>query len=77
MRHCVATYQALIEQGVCSIWSLKVNRFGSAERAVTVEVRNQTRSIVQVRGKCNRWATPEERAVLALWARENCLSLAY
>jgi hypothetical protein len=75
MRHCVATYQALIEGGHCSIWSLKVDRFGTAERAVTIEVRNYSHRIVQVRGKCNRWPTEEERAVLELWAQKNGLNI--
>jgi len=77
MRHCVVSYARSIEQGVCSIWSLQTARAGGgpAARAVTIEVLNGPREIVQVRGACNRDPTDEERRILDLWAVENRLTL--
>ncbi|MCK9567598.1 PcfJ domain-containing protein [Candidatus Pacearchaeota archaeon] len=64
-RHCVLSYSGSIEQGYCSIWSMKVN----GERAITIEVRS--RSIVQARGHCNRKASSEEFKIMQRWATEN------
>jgi hypothetical protein len=75
MRHCVATYQGSILRGKCSIWSLQVNRYGDWERALTIELENASRTVVQCRGKCNRYPTAEERHVLARWAAERSLCL--
>lgn len=73
MRHCVATYEAEIQIRYSSIWSMKVERCGVTQRAVTIEVCNPSRSIVQVRGKYNRCPTEEEQRILERWARENGL----
>jgi hypothetical protein len=64
-RHCVLSYSNSIEQGYCSIWSMKLN----GERAITIEVRS--RSIVQARGHCNRKVSSEEFKILQRWATEN------
>ena len=64
-RHCVLSYSNSIEQGYCSIWSMRFN----GERAITIEVRS--RSIVQARGHCNRKTTSEEFKIMQRWATEN------
>jgi hypothetical protein len=69
MRHCVATYIPHVRAGGTSIWSFRQ----ADARSLTVEVRNATREIVQVRGRGNRLATPEEKKVLHSWARTNDL----
>ncbi len=76
-RHCVATYEDSIMDGRCAIWTLRVERFGVVERAVTVEVRPRERAVVQARGKFNRFPNAEEAQVLALWAKQNRLDLGY
>jgi hypothetical protein len=75
MRHCVATYAHSIMAGQCSIWSMKIEEGGYRSRAVTIELENATRTVVQVRGKCNRYPDEEELAVLQVWASENGLGV--
>jgi len=75
MRHCVATYEDSILEGRSSIWSMKVERPEGVQRAVTIEVRPGTRSVVECLGKCNRAPLPEERRILERWARENGLKV--
>lgn len=70
-RHCVLSYSYSIEQGHCSIWSMKVN----GERLITIEVRTHSRTIVQARGKLNRKATNEEYKIIQRWANENGLCI--
>lgn len=60
--HCVATYLHSCRQGRCGIFSLTVD----GARALTLEV-DANRSVVQVRGKYNRWMTSAERAHLNQW----------
>lgn len=70
MRHCVFSYATSVLQGHCSIWSLKVQGPGQSKRALTMEVRNAAKRIVQIRGYGNRLAKSEERRVLSRWAQE-------
>ena len=69
--HCVYSYAGSIEAGLISIWSLNVNE----EKAITVEVRNDIRRIVQARGRFNRQATAREFTVLTQWAGMNDLEI--
>jgi len=46
-------------------------------RALTIEVRHCNRTIVQVRGKSNRGARDEERAIIRQWAQQSQLSENY
>jgi hypothetical protein len=64
MRHCVATYHGVIVAGRSSIWSMRKD----GVRSLTIEVWNQHRAVVQVRGWQNRRATAEEQAVIDRWA---------
>jgi hypothetical protein len=77
MRHCVYGYTAFVQQGRSSIWSVKVSEGAEVRRAITVEVHNATREIVQARGLHNRMPNPQERFVLTRWARESDLAVAY
>jgi hypothetical protein len=56
MHNCVATYTASCAQRRCAIWSLKLatSRDGARRHLLTIEVDPTKRSIVQVRGPCNR-----------------------
>lgn len=71
MHHCVGTYVAVVRARKSSIWSLRTGD----ERCLTIEVRNGTREIIQVRGPRNRGALPLETRVLLAWAGINGLRL--
>jgi hypothetical protein len=77
MRHCVATYDTSLAGGWCSVWSLRTERFGVEQRALTVEVHLSSDQVVQARGKCNRFPNAEEAHILVLWARQNGLCQTY
>lgn len=68
-KHCVYSYSWSVQRGNVSIWSYRVD----GQRAVTIEVRNTDRMIVQARGSCNRRATPSEINWINQWALENDL----
>jgi hypothetical protein len=75
MQHCVANYEDLVLHGISAIWSVQVEAGRRMQRAITVEVRPQNRTVIQARGKCNRLPNHDERKVLELWARENGLTV--
>jgi hypothetical protein len=66
MQHCVQSYTERCLTGLDSIFSLSLN----ARRCLTIQVNLASRRIVQARGLCNRWPTPEEDLVLGAWQRE-------
>jgi hypothetical protein len=72
MRHCVATYRTSCQSGRTAIFSLRRARPGTPQneypRVLTIEVERSTRCIVQVKGRWNRRADEEERAILSRWA---------
>jgi hypothetical protein len=86
MRHCVRSYQSACLKGETSIWSLRLafsdNR--TERRLLTIEVNNQRRAIVQVRGHCNQTLSAMRghrrmmlaREVLRDWARQRNLGIA-
>ncbi len=78
MSHCVYSYAWSIEKKQTSIWSMTMED-GRGETGrwamLTVEVRNESRRIVQARGRYNRPASSEEHAVLMAWAGANGLEL--
>ena len=71
LRHCVLSYSSSIEQGHCSIWSMRLND----DRLITIEVRRESRSIVQARGRCNRATSAEEFRIMQRWAQDNSLNI--
>lgn len=86
MRHCVRSYQDKCLQGTTSIWSLRLSLSDNPHprRLLTVEVNNQRRAIVQVRGKCNQTVSAMRGNhrmrlacdVLKQWACERHLGIA-
>ena len=72
LSHCVATYAQQCMRGKCSIWSVYCNE----ERVLTIELRSANNTIIQIRGKRNRLATPRERRIVRRWAAENKLNIA-
>lgn len=71
LSHCVYSYAWSIEKGATSIWSMT----NDGQRVLTIEVRNDTRRIVQARGKYNRQSTSQEFAILNQWAGSNNLEI--
>lgn len=69
LRHCVYSYAHSIANGQVSIWSLRED----GARQITIEVRNATNSIVQIRGKCNRLPDAQEKSIIRRWANNNSL----
>lgn len=70
-KHCVYSYSWSVQRGNVSIWSYRIDE----NRALTIEVRSQTRQIVQVRGAHNRPASTSEMVWVKRWASENDLTL--
>jgi len=76
-RHCVFTYFERCAAGSTAIFSLRwrpvTDEIEAAElsegHALTLEV-NRERTVVQIRGNCNRPATAEERQIVKRWASE-------
>jgi len=75
MHHCVASYAASIERREISIWSLSRRDNTGNYHALTIEVRNSSRSVVQARGVCNKLPSGPEANVLAMWAQKNDLTV--
>jgi hypothetical protein len=68
MRHCIATYQEHCVSRETSIWSMQVETQRGRTRALTIEVDIPKRTVCQVRGKCNRMPSVNERALVERWA---------
>jgi hypothetical protein len=78
MGHCVYSYGGAVQSGMTSIWIMTMeDGKGPTGRwaMLTIEVRNQTRAIVQARGRFNRMPTAEERTILARFAAQNGLTV--
>lgn len=74
MGHCVYSYIGECKTGRTSIWSMTCADHNKTKRALTIEVNNLTRCVVQVRGKSNRLSRSNERKWLQEWARQNRLT---
>ncbi|MEL7161645.1 MAG: PcfJ domain-containing protein, partial [Bacteroidota bacterium] len=76
MKHCVSTYFNACKQGRASIWSLReLRQNGQWYSVLTIEVRPNIRSIVQVRGRFNATPAKEDFAVVTQWAEQEGLNL--
>ena len=69
-RNCVASYLQSCRLGRCGIFSLTVE----GTRGLTIEVA-ANRTVVQVRGKYNRWMTTQEHAWVIQWLSQARLVL--
>ncbi len=68
MHHCVAAYDWQCRGGSTSIWSLTVeDAAGQVERLLTLEVRSESRILVQAKGHCNRPPTTDELGIMTRW----------
>ncbi len=71
MRHCVASYSHSCHSGTRSIWKMDVETEDGVEKLVTIEVDKANKTIRQVRGKRNRYATDQEKGVILRWAEQS------
>ena len=76
MRHCVAAYKGDCVRRRVSIWSMRAETQRGRRRALTIEVDIPRRTVCQVRGKCNRLPSANERAVVGRWAAAEGLRVA-
>jgi len=66
LRHCVVGYASRCAEGETAIFSVGTN----GKRRLTIEISLPARKVIQVRGVCNRPATPEEQQVVRQWCAE-------
>ena len=76
MRHCVGTYGHSCARGICSIWTMESETFEGQAKVLTIEVRNASRLICQVRGKRNVLPDDKQKNILRQWAAQAGLTLA-
>lgn len=67
--HCVSTYAPYVRNGKTSIWSYKVD----GSRALTIELDNRNRRVVQVRGGYNSKPTDSQLGWVRRWMATNNL----
>lgn len=76
MKHCVSTYFRACKNGASSIWSLReLRQNGSWYSVLTLEIRPNLRSIVQIRGRFNARPGKEQMEVIKQWAEREGLSV--
>lgn len=75
LRNCVASYSHSCQRGVCSIWAMSYEAYEKNEFVLAIEV-IRTKQITQIRGKNNRFATPQEMSIINEWAIKEGLSVA-
>ncbi len=73
MHHCVYSYAPVIAAGDTSIWVVTEEDSTGHWRRLTIEVRKSGRSIIQVRGPCNRMPHDHEMQIVREWAAKNNL----
>ena len=71
LNHCVATYARSCAAGRSSIWSMELDEGRGPKRVQTLEICPSTNSLVEARGKANRWPTDKEAQVIRRWAERN------
>lgn len=67
MKHCVSSYSYRCKEGHCSIFHLEKVSELDTESALTIEVDNKSKRILQVRGKYNRLPTAYENQIISKW----------
>jgi len=78
MRHCVGTYAERARSGEVIIFGVRTEVDGGArKRALTIEVKPESRAVIQVRGRCNRGPTRDEVGIVRCWAKEQGLRLPF
>lgn len=73
--HCVGTYHSECLNAKTAIWSMRAWDGYYEKRILTIEFNLPLRKVVQIRGKCNRCATPAEMEILNEWAKEENITI--
>jgi len=76
MRHCVATYAETCAKRQSAIWSLKIESDDGRKPVLTIEVDLPTKTICQIRGRCNRLPKDHEIAVIRRWMAQEGIRMA-
>ncbi|MEM7164539.1 MAG: PcfJ domain-containing protein [Planctomycetota bacterium] len=71
MNHCVATYAGSCAAGRSSIWSMELDEGRGPKRVQTLELCPSTNSLVEARGRNNRWPTEKEAKIIRRWTQLN------
>jgi hypothetical protein len=67
MRHCVATYAGICAKRQSAIWSMKIENDEGRKPVLTIKVDLPTKTICQIRGRCNRLPKDHEIAIIRCW----------
>jgi len=70
MRHCVATYLGSCAKKRSAIWSMKIENNEGRKHVLTIEVDLMTKTICQIRGRCNRLPKEHEKEIIRRWAAQ-------
>ncbi|HVR20269.1 MAG TPA: PcfJ domain-containing protein [Polyangiaceae bacterium] len=73
--HCVASYVGSCVSGWTSIWSLRILRFGSETRRVTIRVDVSRRAVVEARTLANAAIRSGELGFVRRWAEKSRLGV--
>ena len=73
--HCVSSYDGSCESGESSIWTMEVLIQRNLLKLLTIEVDNESRKIIEVRGRHNRIPLKNEMTILKCWAAKTKLSI--
>jgi len=66
LRHCVQSYDRRCAQGYCAIFSLQKD----GQRVLTIECDVEHRTLIQIKGRHNREASPQEMRIVQRWWRD-------
>lgn len=75
MDHCVATYTSRCAKRTSTIWSVRIERQGSRERVVTVEIDPESREVVQAKARSNEEPDEPCLEILRRWAGQEALKV--
>jgi PcfJ-like protein len=70
MRHCVATYAEACSKRRIAIWSLRVENNEGLKPVLTIETDLHTKTVCQIRGRCNRLPKAREKGIIGRWATQ-------
>jgi hypothetical protein len=75
MSHCVASYVTSCQNGRSAIYSITTRDGSSVAHRLTIEVRLDSKQIVQARGRFNARPTDLDKRILRLWSAKSGVSL--
>lgn len=75
--HCVATYDEYCIDEKSSIWTMEVYKDKRNRKLLTLEVDNNTKTIIEIRGRNNRLPFENEVSVIKRWAKRVGLKVNY